>query len=165
MPASPLQLSVDQQSMANVAKAMRSEADGKELRKQLLRALKAEAAPVVTALKASINSAPSQGLSAGGSLRTAVAASVKPVVRLSGKATGVAIRQTGTPNLRGFNLAGRRFNDRSFRRRVYGKAWVTQTGAPRWFDNEAAKHREEFRRDVLAAVQAVADVLAQRAEQ
>lgn len=161
----PLQLSVEQSDLQAVAKILRSEADGKELRKMLVRDLRQTAQPAVAALKSNIQAAPSKGLphTEGPPLRQAIARQVKPVIRLSGKQTGVSIQAKKTPNVRGFSAAPQRFNRPSFRHKVYGGPWVTQVGSPRWFDNEVRDRRDNFRDDVIGVVQGLADLLAARA--
>jgi hypothetical protein len=41
-------------------------------------------------------------------------------VRLSGRSTGVKVRIGQTPNLRGFKMAARRLNRKSWRHKVFG---------------------------------------------
>jgi hypothetical protein len=164
MPARPLELTVDQQQLAAIAKAMKADTAAKDLRRELLRNLKAAAAPAVKDAKSAIASMPSQGLTQGESLRQGIARQIKPVVRLTGQRTGVTIQVGRTPNLRGFGMAGQRTNRKSFRHRVYGRqVWVAQNGKYMWFDATMGSHRAEFRTSVLDAVQAMADQMAARA--
>lgn len=164
MPSGPIELSVDQQGLADVARVLRSEADGKTLRRDLMRELKATAAAPIAAAKAEILSGPSQGLTNGQSLRSTVARSIKPTSRLSGQMTGVSIRQARTPELRNFKMAGRRFNRGSFRHPVFGTTrYVVQIGNPEWFDGPMQQAKPEFKADVLRVVQDLADTLAERA--
>lgn len=159
----PVELSVDQQALAAVGKALRSEADGKFLRRELIKTLKRTADEPIDRAKAAILAAPSKGLTEGQPLRAAIAASIKPTARLSGRTTGVSIRQSRTPQVRTFPMAGRRFNRGPFRRPVYGKAWVTQTGQVDWFDRPMQDSKPDFKRDVTRVVQDLADTLAARA--
>ncbi len=164
MAGAPLDLTVDQANMAAVARALKGEADGKLLRRELVRSLKATTAGPIGEAKAEMLSTPSRGLTSGQSLRSTVANSIKPVSRLSGASTGVSIRQTRTPELRNFKMAGRRFNRASFRRRVFGsEGFVVQVGNPRWFDDAMQDAKPEFKADVVRVVQELADTLAQRA--
>lgn len=159
----PVELTVDQQALRNVAQVLKSEADGKTLRRELIARLKVTTRPAISAAQQGIRSAPSQGLSQGQSLRATVAASIKPVVRLSGNQTGVSIRQSGTPGLRGFKMAGRRYNRAQFRHPVYGRAWALQRGKPEWFDRPMQAAKPEFRDDVVMVVKNLAATLAERA--
>ena len=116
-------------------------------------------------IKAAAQAIPSSGLphTTGGSLRQAVAASIRAEVRLTGKNTGVSIKARSTPNLRGFSQAARAMNARSFRHKVYGGKWVAQVGKPRWFDETASRDREAFRNRVMSAVDDMARRIAARA--
>ena len=150
----PIELTSDQRQIIAAAKALKAEADGKILRRELLKELKATTTPLISDLKAAALSIPSSGGSAGGqALRPAIAASLKPTVRLSGQGTGVKIRASKTPQVRGFSLAGRRMNKASFRRQVFGRGvWVEQTGKPGWFDDTTKGRNDDIRRDVLKAI-------------
>lgn len=161
----PLELSIDQRGLVDVARVLKSEADGKFLRRELIKALKATAGAPIAQAKSGILSAPSRGLHGGQSLRAEVARTIKPVTRLSGRMTGVSIRQAGTPNLRNFKMAGRRFNRGYFRHPVFGntEVWVGQTGKPEWFDGPMRNAAPDFKDDVLRVVQELADTLAARA--
>lgn len=131
---------------------MKAEADGKRLRRDLLRNMRAPTSSTVTDLKASIREA---GTGSGSPpITQAIASVIKPSVRLSGRNTGVSIRAGKTSNVRGFNQAARRFNRPSFRHRVFGSdTWVEQVGKPGWFDDTTRAHRVEIRTGVFAAVE------------
>lgn len=164
--SSPLALSVDQRALADVAKLLKNEADGKLLRRELSKALRSAADRPIAKAKSEIMAAPSRGLTTSQPLRSTVARSIKPSVRLSGRQTGVSIRQSATPNLRGFRNAGRKFNRASFRHPVHGnrQVWVTQrTHAAGWFDRPMRDSQPEFKAEVLRVVQDLADTLAARA--
>lgn len=159
----PVELSVDQQALRAVARILKDEADGKYLRRELVKRLKMSTVGPIAAAQAEIRSSPSRGLTEGQPLRATVAASLKPVVRLSGSQTGVSIRQTRTPGLRGFDMAGRRFNRQQFRHPVYGRKWVVQRGNPEWFDRPMQDAKPEWRDDVLMVVKNLAATIAERA--
>lgn len=161
----PLQVSIDQTNFAEVFRAIRAEADGKELRKELAKNLRDAARPVVTDLKAAAQAIPSQGLphAQGMPLRQAVSRSIGTDLRTTGKSAGIRLRAKPTPNVRGFRYAARLLNKSSFRHRVFGRdVWVTQVGRPRWFDNVTASRREPFRDAVLSAVEDMRDRIATR---
>lgn len=163
MASGPIELTVDQQGLAAVARVLKSEADGKTLRRGLMRELKSTAAAPIARAQAEILATSSQGLSRGVSLRSTVAHSIKPTSRLSGQMTGVSIRQAQTPQLRNFKMAGRRFNRSSFRRPVFGAArYVVQVGNPEWFDRPMQAAKPDFKADVQRVVQELANTLAAR---
>lgn len=161
----PIELTLEQQALVAVSRALKSEADGKYLRKELVRQLRVTAAPPIRDAKAAILATPSHGNTIGPSIRQEIAKRIKPVVRTSGTLTGVSIRVSKTTNVRGFTMAARRFNRPQFRRQVYGRGvWVVQRGNPQWFDEAVQGHRQEFHDDVVAVVQRLADELAIRAQ-
>lgn len=160
----PVELTVDQDSLVAVARVLKSEADGKFLKRELTKALKATAERPIAEAKSEILATPSKGLHGGTSLRAEVARSLKPISRFSGQRAGVSIRQSTTPNLRNFKMAGRRFNRGNFRHPVFGTAtYVDQAGNREWFDRPMQDAKPEFRDDVLRVVQDLADTLAARA--
>jgi hypothetical protein len=164
MAGAPVELTIDQQGLAMVARVLKSEADGKTLRRNLVRELKATAETPIGKARAEMLSTPSRGLGRGASLRSTVAKSIKPVSRLSGQATGVSIRQARTPELRNFKMAGRRFNRGDFRRPVFGTdRYVVQSGNLEWFDRPMQDAKPDFKADVLRVVQELSDTLAARA--
>lgn len=157
---SPVDLTIDQRELQAAAKACKSMADGKELRKELMRNLKRATAPLVVDLKASISTA-STG-SSSPSITSAIAQSIKPAVRLSGENTGVSVR-AGTINVRGFKQAARRFNRGSWRHPVYGgPGFAEQVGRPNWFDGITKARKDDAKRAVLAAMEQMSKTLANR---
>lgn len=159
----PIEFTVDQREIQRVAKALKEQADGKDLRKFLIRDMRAAAGPTVVDLQAAISSSPAR-VSASPGLRPAIARGIRPAVRLNGASTGVSIRAGTTPGVRGFRQAARLFNRPSFRHPVFGgPGWADQVGRPNWFDDTTAAHRDEIHRSAMAAVQSMADLLAARA--
>lgn len=158
-----VELTIEQQNMTALARALKSEADGKLLRRDLLRALRATADTPVSEAKARIRATPTRGLRNGVSLRNEVANSIKPVARLSGQMTGVSIRQSGTSQLRQFKMAGRRFNRGSFRRPVFGTArYVVQQGNKGWFDDPMKDAGPEAKEAVLGVIVDMSERIARR---
>lgn len=150
--------------MRDVGRALKSEADGKFLRKEFIKALKPTGDRVITELRSAVMRIPSKGLTKGQPLRSAIAAKITPTVRLSGRHTGVSLTAKRTQGVRGFTMAARRLNrDVGFNHPVYGRGGVHQIGKPSWFDDVPPRHRAEFERDVLQVVQDLADTLAARA--
>lgn len=160
----PFELTLDQRQIVAVGKALKSEADGKLLRRELLKDIKAAGGPLVSDLKQSALLIPSEGIGGRGqALRPAIANAIKPAVRLTGERTGLTIRAAQTPNVRGFKLAARRMNRQSFRHRVFGRdVWVDQTGDEGWFDDTVKGRREEIKRAVMHSVEKTVHLLAER---
>lgn len=163
---SPIELTVDQKKLAELANFFRNEADGKELKKQFTRELRQAVAPLVVQLKNEIKAMPSQNLphAEGGSLRQEIAKRIAPKVSLGQKNPGIKVRARTTPNVRGFTYAGRRMNREGFRHPLFG-SWESpqvQVGEPRWFDDTTFAYRPEIRRAVLAAMDAAASQMAAR---
>lgn len=128
---------VDQRDLTRLTTALRQEADGKQLRKDLVDGLKKAAEPAAAAARASILSMPVSGLTrATPGLRATVAAATKVSVRTSGRAGVFVVVGKGTMP-RDFPNAPSRLNARKgWRRRVFGTdKWVTQVGKPGWFDD------------------------------
>lgn len=156
-----IRTSVTSTDLADLAVAIRYEADGAVMRKELLRNLRKAAAPAVLGAKSSILSMPSTGLrkSAGGSLRAAIAKEIKTQVALTTRSAKVKIR-VRKKTVRGFKNPAQRTNAAAgWRHPVFpekGKQrdakWIRQIGKAGWFDNEMRKHRPEYEAAVKSAV-------------
>ncbi|WP_218159841.1 hypothetical protein [Lentzea albida] len=150
---------MDQEALRLLARAMREESDGKQLRKDLAGDLREALGPARTAVRASIMGMSSAGMSTGPSLRKSVAQKVAIQVRMSGKATGATLRTRKTPNIRGFDNAPKRLNRRrGWRHPLWGdvERWVSQLGKPNWFDDPIRRGRAAYRDAVLAAMEKTA---------
>lgn len=147
-------------SLAALGKAMRAEEDGKQLRRDLVRELKEIISPIVSDARAAATGMPSAGLEHDGEpLRSAIARRIVGEVRFAGKATGIRIRSKRKGMPRGFEHAPKRMNARGgWRHPVFGnkEVWVTQVGAPNWFDDVMRDQRPEAREKCLAAMEAMA---------
>lgn len=163
------ELSVDQARFAAVMKALKSETDGKELRKELNATLKGIAEPAVGRAKAAAMALPSSPgpRMEGGGLRQAIASQIKPEIRASGRDTGVRIRVKNKNMPRGFKWAAKRFNDtKSWRHPLFGNrdVWIEQSsGDPNWFDREVMQDKEAYEAQIMDAIEAMADRIARRA--
>jgi hypothetical protein len=160
----PVDLTVDQRAMQNVAKALKAEDDGKALRKDLIKELKIAVAPGVTAVKSQLTSMPSASVPSSPALGSYLASRTVANVRLSGQRTGVAIRIKKTPQLRGFVTASRQLNRASWRHKVFGRdVWVTQQSPIKgFFDETLAKGKEAYKDGVARALDAMAKRIASR---
>lgn len=142
-----------------VNRALRQAANGKDLRRNLVRELKGEIAPMVAKVKAAWLSAPSQGRRGrrGPSLRRLLARSTRGQVRLSGKEAGIRIRTDGRrmpDQMRAIPTYAEGTKPR-WRHPVFGDRtnWVAQDPFPRFFDAvrpDEARARREIERAVDA---------------
>lgn len=153
---------VDQRDLRRLVTALNREADGKELRRDLVTELKTVVEPYAQLARGSILSMSSQGL-ASPPLRSAVAAAVKTEAKLSGRRAGVSVvaRKTGMP--RGFKNAPKLTNRKRWRHRVFGTdRWVDQTGKPGWFDDTMRRADAAAEQAAKRAMDNVADRIQQR---
>lgn len=145
-----------------LTRALRAEADGKELRRDLIRGLRVAVTPAVQLARASILSMGVHGVKrAEPPLRTAVAAATKIEIRTSGKRPGVrvVVRKSRMP--RGFRNAPKRLQQaQGWEHPVFGD-WskkVVQRGKPGWFDDTLQKAKPA----AVAAAKIALDRVAQR---
>lgn len=160
-----MELSTDQRAIQAVARALKDEADGKKLRRQLAREMRDALKPAVAGAKAGVLGMASGGLDqASPGLRPAIARGIQAQARLTGRSTGAKVRARQV-KVRGFKQAPRRTNrEGGWRHRVFGRdVWVHQTGRPGWFDDEMKQHVGEYRDAVLKAVEDMARRIAARA--
>jgi hypothetical protein len=163
----PVELTVQQQGLQELARALKAEADGKALRKDLMKQLKAAVEPIREKARSNLMSIGSAGLTEGASLRTAVASQLKAETRLSGRSAGVRlrVRRKGMP--RGFVNAPKALNTpKGWRHQVYGRdVFVQQIAVPaEWFDRAAREGRKPAQKAAMEAVEAMAQRVADRAK-
>lgn len=156
-------LSIDQKAMQTVVAALKAEADGKALRTELNKSLKAALEPAKAGAATAIRAMPTKGAS-DGSMREAMATSIKLSVNAVGARTGVNMIAPKGAYPRGFKNAAAAFNHASFRRPTRGRnsAWVSQVGAPGWFDNAATEHQQDYKEAVEAVILDMANRIAAR---
>lgn len=157
----PVELTIEQRALLELGRALRREADGKELRRDLIRELKKPLAPAVAEIKSGVMAIGAGGLPPGEGepLRSAVVRRIRAEVKLSGKAIGVRVRARRTEAVRGFRNAPKRLNSpKGWRHPVHGDTgrWVVQFGNPNYFDRPLEGRRAEFRSAVLEAMEATA---------
>jgi len=152
-----MSVSVQADALAALGRAMKAEADGKALRKDLTKELKGIISPIVSEARGAATGMPSAGLEHDGEpLRSAIARRIVGEVRYSGRATGVRIKAKRKGMPRGFEHAPKRTNARGgWRRPVYGnkEVWVTQVGVPDWFDDVMRDQRPDAQAKCLAAME------------
>lgn len=145
----------DHQQFTRLARALEQEADGDEWRRDLADDLHEALRPGVTAVRGALMGMATGGLQhAGEPLRQAVAQNVESLVRTDGQRAGARIRAKKTGLPRGFANAPKRLNARSWRHPIPGDpdTWVTQIGAPGWFDDTLRRMHPRLR---LAAERAL----------
>lgn len=160
------ELSVDQQALQAVAKAIKAETDGKQLRKDLIAEIKSAVEPATQAVQGKLRSIPSRtSANPSPAMGSYLASRVKPSVRLAGRSTGIRVRIQKTPRLRGFAFAARRLNRKSWRHRVFGRdVWVEQTSPiPGFFDETLGADKAKYRKAVIDALEKMAQRIAERA--
>jgi hypothetical protein len=154
--------------LKDLARALKAEEDGKQLRKDLVKNLREAVDPAVKQAKASVKAMPSKG-HAGLQLRRDVARRVGVQVRLGGRTVGVKVRTTAT-KVRGFTNAPRLLNTpKGWRHPNIGAGrrgqadWVAQRSTrPGWFDDPMRAGEPRYRRAVTRAVEDMANRIARR---
>lgn len=157
-------MEVDRASLRLLVAALRDEADGKELKRDLVRGLRAVAEPALLAARAAILAMPSMSVREPG-LRATVAKQTKISVTTTGKRAGVRIRALKTGMPRGFRNAPKRLNAKGgWRHPVYGnrEVWKTQMGQPGWFDDTIPRFKPAAVKAAALAMEAVAQRISLR---
>lgn len=161
----PVEYTVDQQAIHAISAAMKAEADGKALRRDLLREMREVGKPLVPVLQAAVRSLPDVSPAAAAPpLRDAVARQITVGARMSGRYTGLKVTVGTKRDPRGFRFAGRRMNSRrGWKHPVFGTdTWVEQQGR-QWFEPPIVERQWEMQAAVMAAVEAMARRIADRA--
>jgi hypothetical protein len=148
-----------------LARALREGEDGKELRKELARNLRAALKPAADQAKSSIMAMPSHGSRTAPALRSSIAKKIRPEVKLGGRWTGARLKARKTRNVRGFVNAPKRTQmARGWRSPLFGNrdVWVTHRGKADWFDSSVQGGKDEYKAAVVAAMEAMARRIAAR---
>lgn len=159
-----IEMSFEAQRLEEVVAALQYESDGKQLRKEMTANLRAAIAPAIPVIKAGVMSMGGHG-SVTPALRTSIASRVRIATRATGARAGVRVSIGRTPQIRGFRNAPKRLNADSFRHPVFGnrEKWVTQRGAPGYFDRPLQERQDEMRAAVVRAVEEMSERIARRA--
>lgn len=171
MARGPIAFSIDQRAFQAVARAMRQQADGKELRRDLIREMKSAVRPGVDEVRARARAMPhtSRRKTPHAPLGATLARKTTSTVNLTGKRTGVRVKIKRTPELGGFTYAARRVNRGHWRHPVFWRVplvqrWVTQTSPLKgFFDDTLRRHRAEYKKGVVDALEKTARRVARRA--
>jgi hypothetical protein len=157
-----VKLTIEQQALKALMARLKLEDDGKALRTELNKNLKAAVQPAVVQAQSSIQAMPVKGADMG--MRRAIAAALKPAVRASGTYTGVGVTAAKGKYPRGFNSAPAAFNHRGWSHALFGaktsrngKNGIFQIGKPGWFDTAMAESVPDAREAILAAAEAMAE--------
>lgn len=164
----PFSLGVEtHQGLAALVRAIRAEADGKELRKELAKNMREALKPAAVEAKNAIMAMPTSGIMpTAPALRTSIARKIRPEVKLGGRWSGARVKAFKTKNVRGFPNAPKRTNRAGgWRHPVWGdrEKWVQQEGKIDWFD-DAFKGREgRYKEAVEQAMEDMARRIVNRA--
>ncbi|MEV6571871.1 hypothetical protein [Streptomyces sp. NPDC051577] len=151
--------------MDSLVRALRAEADGKELRKELAKNMRNALRPGAEQAKSAIMGMSSAGPGTSPALRSAIAKKIRPEVKLGGSWSGARVKAFKTRTARGFVNSPKRTNrPRGWRHLVYGRAdsWVTQHGPAHWFDHALIYDTARYKRAVHEAMEATAERIANR---
>lgn len=163
MPGVRLDLTGPERQLKEVARALRSEEDGKTLRKDLMRELRSAMTPARQKARAAIRSMPSHSKHKGRGLRAAIASKIQVTARVSGKTAGARIVAKRI-SLREFPNAPRRTNSAAGWHHPNFNSGTDshQIGKPGWFDDSMDDARKDARRAVIAAMDATARRLSRK---
>ncbi|NUL03601.1 hypothetical protein HRW07_10205 [Streptomyces lunaelactis] len=163
----PFELTCTHEGLDALVRAIRQEADGKALRKDLAKNMREALKPGAAAAKSSIMSMSSTGTGTGPGLRSMIAKKIRPEVKLGGRWSGARVKAFKTPGLRGFANAAKRTNrrDGGWRTLTYGREpWRTQYGKRHWFDEAFEGQTNRYRDAVLEAMAEMARRIESRVE-
>lgn len=168
---------VSSTDLADLAVAIKYEADGAVMMRDLRRELRTAAKPAETAAKASVMAMPSTGLrNVGGSLRASIRKEIKTQTKLSAKSASVKIR-VKRQAVRGLKDPARRLNNskpwrhpvRPWKREGTQVValprsewtWVSQRSPkPGWFDDAMRANRAGYEAAVRKAMNDTAERIA-----
>lgn len=164
---SSLGLELTPQNLRAISTALKSEEDGKQLRKELTKNMRDALKPGAVEAKSAIMSMASATPHGGPALKSGIARRIRPEVRITGKFPGAKIKAFKTPNLRGFANAAKRTNRASgWRHPVYGnrEVWVQQHGKLKWFDRAFEGQQGHYQRAVQFALADMVNRIASRSD-
>ncbi|MEU0809514.1 hypothetical protein [Streptomyces sp. NPDC005970] len=161
----PIDVRVTHEGLDALVRAIREEEDGKELRKELAKNMREALKPAAVQAKSGIMSMSSAGLSTGPALRSQIAKKIRPEVKLGGRWTGARVKARKIPAIRGFANAPKRTQAAAgWRTQSWGNGtWRVQHGKVGWFDRALEGDVSRYRAAVLAAMEAMARRIADRA--
>lgn len=158
----PVDVTVTQDGLHSLLRAIRAEEDGKELRKELARNMRDALKPAADRAKSGIMGMASSGPGTSPALRPAIAKKIRPEVKLGGRWTGARVKARKTPAIRGFANAPKRTQSASWRTQSWGRGWREQHGKVDWFDRAMQANAAAYRAAVAEAMEAMAARIASR---
>lgn len=164
----PFTLGVEtHEGLAALARALRAEEDGKQLRKELATNMREALKPAAAEAKSSIMAMGSSGIMpTAPALRSSISRKIRPEVKLGGRWSGARVKAFKTKNIRNFPNAPKRTNRAAgWRHPVWGNRdnWVTQHGKIEWFDRAFQGREGIYRAAVEQAMEDMARRIADRA--
>jgi hypothetical protein len=164
MTAPPVEVSVTQEGLDALIRAIGRESDGKALRKDLAKNTREALKPAVVQAKSAIMSMASNGPSSSPALRPQIAKKIRAEVKLTGRWTGARVRARRTHNVRGFMNAPKRTQRVTWRTQTFGRpdSWREQHGKPGWFDDAMQADRQKYIAAVHKAMEDMAARIASR---
>lgn len=163
---SPIEMAVSVEGIEALGRALAAEEDGKALRKELAKNMRAALNPAAEMAKSGIMSMRSEGHGQGPGLRSAIAKKIRPEVKLGGRWTGARVKSKKTPGIRGFANAPKRTQKTGgWRAKDWNGSWRTQVGKFQWFDRAMVGRDAVYRQAVLDAMNAMAQRIADRAHE
>lgn len=147
-------IKVEADDLRKIGKILKEESDGKQLKKDLTKEFRQVLQPVRDEARAAIRSMPANGPTHSGMpMRATIARRTSVEVRYAGKNAGVRLVSRTNPKLRGFRSAAKATNKGSWRHKVFGGEWITQTGQKKWFDGPAWRNKPKYVRAVTKVLQ------------
>jgi hypothetical protein len=160
----PVDVSVTHEGLDALVRAIRAEADGKELRKELAQGLRDALKPAIADARAGIMGMASAGMgTASPGLRTSIARRIRNEVKLGGRWSGARVKARKTPNIRGFANAAKRTQQDTWRTRIYkSDVWREQRGQLNWFDDAMHDKGHLYAEAIRDAMESMARRIASR---
>lgn len=161
----PFEITVTHEGLDALVRAIRAEADGKQLRKELAKGMREALKPAAVQAKSGIMAMSSAGPGTAPGLRSAIARKIRPEVKLGGNWSGARVKAFKTRNIRNFPNAPKRTNRQSgWRHLTYGREpWVQQQGRTLWFDRAMEGDTNVYTEAVHEAMENMARRIAARA--
>lgn len=165
MPGSPVDVSVTQDGLRALLRALREEEDGRALRRDLAKGLREAIKPYAVRASNAALAIPSRGSGTSPALRPAIAKGIKPQADLTARRTGARVRVRRTHNVRSFSNAPKRTQSRrGWRTQTYGNdKWRVQFGKVGWFDDAFIGVESEAREAIFRVMEDMARRIAERA--
>jgi hypothetical protein len=163
-----IRMEVSAPDLKDLAAALKLEAGGQVMRRDLVRALKVAIKPAVAQAKASILSMPAGTSHRGAPLRRAVARQITTEVALTQRRALVKVKVRRRNMPRGFSNAPKNLSESGgWRHPVFPQpgrkvAWVRQIGKPGWFDQPMRAHQAEYRAAIQKVMEDTANRIARR---